>query len=269
MIVTTRSGDLEWVAMDAFMWTRCFLRRGAAAFTLVELLVVVGIVAALIAVLLPALNRARESARRVACANNLRQLATAVFMYAGENRHRFPAEAMASAPQAADWIHWQADRELKDSALAKYLSGFPAETARCPSDEYETRRDPVGGPWRERYHYSYSINFFIGFIGGRYVGNVKNPSEKLMLLDEDEATLDDGRFVTYTGGPFGYYENTIANRHDPKGKRGWRKWPDAVRMDQDKRPDRYDRGNAVFYDSHVDYVTRAFTWERRHSDPLW
>lgn len=60
------------------------------AFTLVELLVVVGIISVLIAILLPALNRARESAKRVACGSNLRQTVLAMQLYAQDNRNAIP-----------------------------------------------------------------------------------------------------------------------------------------------------------------------------------
>src|SRR5436190_11055829 len=72
------------------------LRR---AFTLVELLVVIGIIAVLISVLLPALKMAREQALSAQCLANLRQCGQALYMYANQNKGFFP-QMQLQEPQA-------------------------------------------------------------------------------------------------------------------------------------------------------------------------
>jgi prepilin-type N-terminal cleavage/methylation domain-containing protein len=97
--------------------TRGQTAREMRAFTLVELLVVIAIIAILAAMLLPALSRAKSSARRIACANNLRQVRLALGIYTTETEGRMPPRNLPDKWPA------QLQREFSDLNLL-----------RCPSE---------------------------------------------------------------------------------------------------------------------------------------
>jgi prepilin-type N-terminal cleavage/methylation domain-containing protein/prepilin-type processing-associated H-X9-DG protein len=134
-------------------------------FTLVELLVVIGIVAVLIATLLPALNRARSQARMVECTTRIRQLTTACIMYSNDFQGTMPPMALWT-DNANHWARPTIFPAGGDGYLTPYLgrkrgsTGATIAGARlygCPElDNFDPNPSIL---------YSYRYN---GYFGGRY-----------------------------------------------------------------------------------------------------
>src|SRR5438552_1657979 len=80
-------------------------RHGWKAFTLVELLVVIAVIAILAAILFPVFGQARARARSAACASNMRQLATAWLLYAQDYDETFPLSAVRRSEDAGQ-VYW-------------------------------------------------------------------------------------------------------------------------------------------------------------------
>jgi prepilin-type N-terminal cleavage/methylation domain-containing protein/prepilin-type processing-associated H-X9-DG protein len=140
----------------------CHRPHDKHGFTLVELLVVVGIVAVLIAMLLPALKKAREAAKAVVCESQLRQLGTALLMYAGDNQDRWPPYWYNASPISSVMV----EKQPWTAPLAKYIGVRPDRPSFWGEDNVPpvTKCPNVTSRWRmngvnfaDRQGWSYTV----------------------------------------------------------------------------------------------------------------
>ena len=120
--------------------------RGSGAFTLVELLVVIGIIAVLIGILLPALNKARRSSKTLQCSSNMKQIATAMLMYVNDNKGRLPPTLISAGDLTVYKDGWFWAAELMHQKYINAPNIYPpgATSSQKDPDQPSVFRCPEG-----------------------------------------------------------------------------------------------------------------------------
>ena len=231
------------------------IRFKNSAFSLVELLVVIGIIAVLVALLLPTLQKAKDNANRVACLNNLRQFGMGFQMYNQANNGSFPTSACAN--QASDWIYWEPGRNLNLGRLVAYTSSsgtFDPRLYTCPSDNPASH---VRG-----YPYSYSVNMYVcsstSTVGTAPIIRstaIRHPSNCIVMVEESSTTIDDGCWAWQYN--YGLGVNLVSTRHDSR----YLDVTDAANSAT------AGNGNVLFADGHSDWIPRIDTFNPYYFNP--
>jgi prepilin-type N-terminal cleavage/methylation domain-containing protein len=201
-----------------------------SGFTLVELLVVVGVIGVLAGILLPTLAKSKIRAQAIFCLNNTRQLTAGWMMYADDHGGRLAynldtrttkvsASAKSYVPMSRNWtdniLDWRANNpdntnteKMVHSGIGPYVSES-APVYRCPADRTLSRMQQHAG-WTARVR-SYSMNGMVGDAGAiSESGSSKDnpafrqffssaallqPADVFLFLDEHPDSIDDGYFV--------------------------------------------------------------------------
>lgn len=216
-------------------------------FTLIELLVVIAVIALLMAILMPALSKARDQGRTIACRANLKQYGIALRMYLDDNNLYFPD---ARTWLKSDSHRWVREGEEPTGCFWPYLKD--QDVHMCPKFSMLKK----GTNWDET-AVSYVMNSYVGNQGSiwsNWLGDgvkgvsketeVWNPALVMVFTEENTWTIEG-----YSGWPFNDTHFTVGNE---------RRLIDNYATFHNA-PGDLDRGgaNLVYVDGHVDLLKRV------------
>ena len=217
------------------------------AFTLIELLVVISIIAVLIALILPSLGGAKQLAQRVTCMSNLKQMGTAVFMYADEHDGKSPnAWKFEFGNGSKSWGQHAIKPDVTTGDIYPYLE--TQDIYVCPTHPRQILTDPAIGHspsayWGSQltppFWWSYSMNgqSAQSVTKRKFIVEIEkvrpNPQDVLMIFDQNPYDLH-------------AYDNTVTLVPPV-----WSAGVDSL-TDYHK-----GAGTILFFDMHVDMILRT------------
>jgi len=195
--------------------------------------VVIGIIAVLASLVLPALAKAKSRGYAISCLSNMRQLTLAWMMYSGDYEDRLPYNLGGAADRTSfaaktniNWVNnilsWEVDADntnatlITEASLGSYTAKNP-RIYKCPSDRALSAEQRAAG-FQERTR-SYSMNAMVGNAGPliQYgsvnvnnpnyrqffnLGSIPNPARIFVFIEEHPDSINDGYFLNVPG----YYE---------------------------------------------------------------